>query len=89
MPKINKKFSFNSVGAADPRLLRALDDMYDQLVTAINNKASVSEQTTAPPASSPVNANYSIGDIWVETDTDTPSIMTSRTSDEAATWTGV
>ena len=89
MARIDKKFSFNVIGNANPELLRALDDMYDQLVDAVNSKATVTEQTTAPPASSPANATLEIGDIWVKTDTDAPSILTSRTTAEAVTWTGI
>lgn len=89
MSKIRKSFSFSGLSGANPELLRALDDMYDQLVDALNTKATVVESTSSPPASGDFNKEFEIGDIFVKTDTDSPSMLTSRTSDIAVTWTGI
>lgn len=89
MPTLNRRFNFGSKEKEqNPDLYNQLSDLYVDISGVVNTKTSVrviSNQN--PPANDPVNRNYSIGDFWVRTGTDSAWIMTSRTTDTAVTWT--
>ena len=72
----------------NPQLMRALDEMYSDIANAITIliKRNVVSGMDAP-ANAQVNSFFSIGDIWVRTDTNKAWIMTSRTTPNAVTWT--
>lgn len=71
-----------------PQLLRALDEVYGDIVNAINPLIKRNVISGAnPPANDQRNSLFSIGDITVRTDTNAAWIMTSRTTPNAVTWT--
>lgn len=89
MTKLFQKLNFGlELENEYPELVRYISQVYTVLATAINTKPSVYVTSgSAPPASSDFNKNWSIGDIYVRTDTNEAWIMTSRTTDIACTWT--
>ena len=96
MPTVITKFNWgNALLNQNPLLTRQLSESYSDLAICINTKSSVyvtdgiNKPHVNAPAVSSLNANYSIGDMFVRTDTDTAWIMTSRTTSEAVTWTQI
>lgn len=88
MTRLNTRFNWGATLAEEnPDLYRQLNDTYTDTAETVNRKANRNTDTVNPPANSPVNKNFDIGDIWVRTDNNTAFMMTSRTSAEAATWT--
>lgn len=93
MPTLLNDFNYGSdLRNNNPELNRQLSQAYTATANAVNTKVSkyVTDGTTKPnvnpPASSQLNANFEIGDVYVRTDTNTAWIMTSRTSSIAVTW---
>lgn len=73
-----------------PLLARQLDEMYTDIANALQTVVRKNVITGAnPPANAPSNAEFDIGDITVRIDTNTVWVMTSRTTNEAVTWTAV
>ena len=88
MTRLNTRYNWGeSLSKDNPDLYRQLNDVYTDLATKSNGKANKINMTSNPPADSPVNKNFDVGDTWVRTDNDTAWILTSRTTAEAATWT--
>lgn len=91
MPRLANKFNWGT--PSDPviqEIYRQVTKMYSDIVNVLNTKSSVLVvDSTDPPASSQLNANYDIGDIYVRTDNDTAWMMTSRTTLIAVTWTKI
>jgi hypothetical protein len=85
-----KKNFGNEVAQAMPQLARQLDEMYTDIVNALNLLIKKNVISGAdPPANDQRNSFFSIGDITVRTDTNTAWIMTSRTTPNAVTWTPI
>lgn len=96
MPTLISNFNFGtSLRNANPELTRQLSSMYSDIALNSNTKVSkyftdgVSKPHVNPPANNQFNKNFEICDIYVRTDTNTAWIMTSRTTDEAVTWTQI
>lgn len=71
-----------------PQLARQLDEMYTDIVNALQFTVRKNILTGANPAANDQrNSFFSIGDIAVRTDTNAAWIMTSRTTPNAVTWT--
>lgn len=94
MPTLISNFNFGtSLRNANPELTRQLSGMYSDIALNSNTKVSkyftdgVQKPHVDPPANNQFNKNFEICDIYVRTDTNTAWIMTSRTTDEAVTWT--
>lgn len=73
----------------NPTLYNQLTDIYTNTANIVNTKVTKYSTTTNPPANDQINRIFDIGDIWVNTSTNAPFIMTSRTSDVAVTWTAI
>lgn len=91
MPTLNSRFNFGGKDKEDnPDLYNQLSDLYTDIAGVVNTKTSVRVISNQdPPASGQINRNYTIGDFWVRTGTNTAWIMTSRTTDIAVTWTQI
>lgn len=91
MPTLITNFNWGaSLRNANPELNRQLSDAYTSTALVLNTKSSVYVVNgTNPPASSDLNQNFSIGDMYVRTDTNTAWIMTSRTTSRDVTWTQI
>ncbi len=94
MPTLPSNYNWGaSFRNQNPELTRQISDSREQIVQCVNTKISkyttdgVQRPHVNAPASSQLNRNFDIGDIYVRTDTNTAWIMTSRTTDEAVTWT--
>lgn len=94
MPTLNQNFNWGtSLRNENPELVRQLSSAYVDTALVVNTKVSsyvtdgVQKPNVNPPANSDFNKNFSIGDIYVRTDTDSAWIMTSRTTINAVTWT--
>lgn len=84
-----RSFNFGRI-ESNPDLARALDEMYTDLSLEVSFKISKNvTAATSPPASDPINKNFQIGDMWIRQDTNSVWVMTSRTTNEAVTWTAV
>ena len=91
MSRVPTTYNFGSDQDNENRdLVRQLSRMYSTLALEINYRVSKRVVSgDSPPASSDINKNFEIGDMWVRTDTNGVWIMTSRTTDIAVTWTAV
>lgn len=89
MPTLNTNFNWGNIKNVDPLLMRRLSESYTSTSQVINTKISKYVTTTDAPSSvtsNQTNKNLEIGDIWVNSNTDTAWIMTSRTTDLLVTW---
>lgn len=68
-------------------LYNQLNDVYTSIARILNGKVTRNIQSINPPADSVQNAAFEIGDIWVNSSTDTAWIMTSRITTNKVTWT--
>ncbi len=87
IPKFNWGTAIQEIGYD---LYVQLSKAYSDTAEIVNTK--VSKRVTSgqdAPASSQLNKNYDIGDIYVRTDTDVAWIMTSRTTATDVTWTPI
>lgn len=99
MSRLPEDFNWGKELATDnPNLYRQLSQVYSENSRATNRKSNKTvspnpqipgDTANDPPANSTFNAAFDIGDLYVRTDTDTAWIMTSRTSENAATWTQI
>lgn len=90
MPILELRFNFGTeLKNVNPTLYNQLNDLYTNISRVVNTKPSVNPTQINPPASSATNVNYKIGDIWINTLTDTAWIMTSRTTSQSVTWTQI
>jgi hypothetical protein len=86
---LNKNFG-GEIRQMSPILSNQLSQMYSDIVNALSQCPKKWILTGAdPPANDPANSFFSIGDIATRTDTDSAWIMTSRTSQNAVTWTAI
>lgn len=90
MTRLNTKYNWGqNIIKENPDLYRQLSDIYSDLANASNNKANKLSMTSNPSANSPENKEFDIGDIRVNSSTNTAWILTSRTSAEEVTWTQI
>ena len=93
MPTIITDFNWGKDSYQDnPLLTRQLSEAYSSTARCINTKISkydtdgIQRPNVDPPATSDLNKNFEIGDIYVRTDTNSAWIMTSRTTSTDVTW---
>lgn len=87
MSRLLPNFNYGSeIKNLNPTLYNQLRDSYFDTASVVNTKASKYVTNVAPPADAAINASLDIGDLWVNSLTDTAWIMTSRTTNTAATW---
>lgn len=88
MPTLLNNFNWGSaIYNKDPELTRQLSQAYTATASAVNSKVSRFVSPDAnPPANDNFNKNWSIGDLYVRSDTNKVWVMTSRTTDTAVTW---
>ncbi len=87
MSRLVPSFNYGSeIKNLNPTLYNQLRDSYFDTASVVNTKASKYVTNAAPPADAAINASLDIGDLWVNSLTDTAWIMTSRTTNTAATW---
>ena len=88
MANLPTRFNFGTeVKNYNLTLYNQLNDMYTSIARIVNSKVNKNVTTSDPPADAAQNASYEIGDIWINTSTDSAWIMTSRQSNTIATWT--
>jgi len=88
MSRIPRKFNYGSeVKNINETLYNQLNDSYYEVSTCVSTKTTRFEQKTNPPSSDKVNAGLDIGDIWINSATNSAWIMTSRTTAASVTWT--
>lgn len=68
-------------------LTRQLDEVYGDLSRAVNKSVKVYVSTGAPQASSQLNADFEIGDEYIDKSSDSVYKITNRTSRNDVTWT--
>lgn len=87
MTRLNTRYNWGqTLSVENPDLYRQLNDVYSIIASNTNGKCNKASMLTAPQADNDVNKNYDIGDIWVNTQTNSAWIMTSRTTPTAVTW---
>lgn len=90
MTRLNTRYNWGETLSDDnPDLFRQLSDVYGDIAQVSNGKTNKAIMTSDPQANSDVNKNYDIGDIWVNTSSDTAWILTSRSTAEIVTWTQI
>lgn len=90
MSRLNTRYNWGQRLSEDnPDLYRQLSDVYGDISQASNNKTTKIAMTSDPTANADVNKNFDIGDISVNSQTNTAWILTSRTTPEAVTWTQI
>lgn len=95
MPRLTQDFNWGKEQSDNPLLYRQLSEAYSDTAGVVNTKISkyitngTSKPNVDPPANDQFNKNWEIGDIYVRTDTNKAWIMTSRTTQEAVTWTQI
>lgn len=85
-PRYNWGTEIKNVNAT---LYNQLNDSYTTTARIVNQKINKNVTTVNPPADAAQNSAYEIGDIWVNSSTNTAWIMTSRTSNTQVTWTQI
>ena len=91
MPTLVTNFNWGTaIYNQNRELVRQLSEAYNATALVVNTKISkTTSPNQDPPANSPFNRNFEIGDVYVREDTDTAWMMTSRTSSDAVTWTQI
>lgn len=96
MPTLISNYNWGAAIRNDnPDLARQLSQAYNDTAQAVNSKVSkyvtdgIQKPNVDPPASSDLNKNFEIGDLYVRTDTNSAWIMTSRTTSSDVTWTQI
>ena len=90
MPNLTPTFNWGSnIKNINDTLYNQLSDSYSSTARIVNTKASKNVTTGSPAASSSNNSNYDVGDIWIDTATNTAWIMTSRSTNSDVTWTQI
>lgn len=89
MVTLAQKFNWGQqIIEKQPELFRRLNEAYSDTAQVVNTKVTKVKVTGSnPPANSPFNRNFEIGDIYVRPDTNSAWIMTSRTDDTNVIWT--
>lgn len=88
MPMIPPNFNYGTeLKNENPTLYNQLIESYALTARFINTKPTVYNFTSDPPADSEFNKTREVGDIYINTSSDTAWIMTSRQSNTAVTWT--
>lgn len=67
-------------------LYNQLQDAYTTTARVVNTKINGNTAITDPPADDPINMNFKVTDIWVNSLTNNAWIMTSRTTNTAVNW---
>jgi hypothetical protein len=90
MPTLVTRFNWGrAIQNDNPILYRQLDEVYTDIAIVVNTKVSKYITDVDPPnnvTASQVNANFDLGDIWINKSTDTAWIMTSRTDTTTVNW---
>lgn len=84
MTRINSSFNFGSeLKNENPSLYNQLQQTYETTAGAVNTKVSRNVSTSNPEADSPNNKLFDIGDVFINSSTNTAWIMTSRSTNTA------
>lgn len=90
MPSLAPRFNWGAaIKNVNDTLYNQLNDAYTTTARIVNGKVNKNITTVNPPVDSVQNAAFDLGDIWVNTSTDTAWIMTSRQTTTQATWTQI
>ncbi len=88
MPSLPPRYNWGSeIKNINPTLYNQLNDAYTISSRIINTKVTKNVTTVDPTADSVSNASYDIGDIWINTNSDSAWIMTSRQTNTQVVWT--
>lgn len=72
MPTIAPRFNWGmSIKDVNDTLYEQLNDSYTATANVVNTKPTRNTTTQDPPSNNPSNANYLVGDIWVNTSSNT------------------
>lgn len=87
MSRLQRRFNYGTeIKNVNDTLYNQLNDSYYSTATVVNTKSTRVVNTINPPANDQINSGLDIGDFWVNSDTDTAWIMTSRVTAEQVTW---
>ena len=87
MVRLKKKFNYGTeIKDLNEPLYNQLNDGFYETSAAVNSKSTRMVQTANPPAIGQLNEGLDIGDIWVNSSTDTAWVMTSRKNLQTVTW---
>jgi len=87
MPNQPPRFNWGTeIKNINPTLYNQLNDSFSSTARVLNTKTSKYLTNVNPPADDQINTLFEEGDFWINQDTDTAWIMTSRTTNTAATW---
>jgi len=90
MPNMPPRFNYGAeIKNINDTLYNQLSDTYSLTARTVNQKVNKNVTTLNPPADSQQNASYEVGDLWVNSSTNTAWIMTSRQTNTQATWTQI
>lgn len=88
MPNLAPNFNWGlTIKDTNDVLYEQLTIIYFEIANAVNSKCGRNVTTSDPVNSSVNNAKFDIGDIHINTSTDSAWIMTSRTTSNNVTWT--
>lgn len=87
MSRLQRRFNFGTeIKNVNDTLYNQLNDSYYTTATTVNTKSTRMVNTINAPANDQINAGLDIGDFWVNSETDTAWIMTSRVTAQQVTW---
>lgn len=87
MSRLTRRFNYGTeIKNINDTLYNQLNDSYYSTATVVNTKSTRFAATIDAPANDQANAGLDIGDLWINSDSDTAWIMTSRISPEQVTW---
>lgn len=87
MPNQTPRFNWGTeIKNINPTLYNQLNDSFSSTARVLNTKTSKYRTNVNPPADDQINTLFEEGDFWINEDTDTAWILTSRTTNTAATW---
>jgi hypothetical protein len=87
MPKQITRFNWGTeIKNINDTLYNQLNDSFTSTANVLNTKPTTYVTNVDPLPDSDVNKQFVSGDMWVNSSTDTAWILTSRTTNTAATW---
>lgn len=90
MPSIPTRYNWGAaIKNVNETLYNQLSDVYSSITRLLNQKTSKAIYQSDPELDAQINVSYDIGDIWINTVSNTAWIMTSRITNTQVVWTQI
>ncbi len=90
MPNLPPRFNYGSeIKNVNPTLYNQLNDSFQEIAFVMRTKPSVAFFTYDPSANATLNAQFNLGDMWVNQTSNAVFMLTNRTTSNAVVWTAL